>query len=287
MTTTKGKIPEKIKLGDKEYALKDHPELLGLVEVGRSAEKEKLNADIDQQKATIKDLKNKVESATGSTTKIEADLKEAKEALKNAEDEKAKVTGQLKQLEKMRSDGDNNEDKDSKKADSLSPDEVKKIVDEAIAKVQTQSNAQVEDLKKKLTASEAEAYRKEVIANHKDTVIPELLTGTTKEEIDESLSKAIEVSKRYLRSGDNDSADGDETEDGKDPKSKKGNDSEESKPPEEPKDTAPPDGGKSDPGDDADLLKRAKDMTPDEYAKNRDAILRAAKRVKYGQSVDN
>jgi len=145
----------------------------------RKEEKEKLYASLEKQKQE----------------KEEADkrAKELEDRLKKLEEEK-------KKLDDANSDGD----KKKKNADEIA--DVEKRILERVAKAEQEAAAtkleaeqKVAALQKELEHKDLEAYKAKKLAEAGNTVVVELVSGATKEEIDNSIVRAQQAKARIVK----------------------------------------------------------------------------------------
>jgi len=199
---------DKITIGGVEYVVKDHPELLKMIEGIRTEEKDKLYSDIAKYKTEIAQLKK--DGETKNDTKIKELEKQLEEATKNKDgimtelgsvkEELKKLAAQKKKPAKSDDDGDGGEGKKEPDLDSM-----KKMISELLGESSKKQLELVEALQKKIDELEgnskkfmAESYREKLIAEHKGFIIPEFLRGSSKEELDASLVEALQSSKKYI-----------------------------------------------------------------------------------------
>jgi len=193
MPETKGGIPKSIKIGDQEFLLSEHPELMQLVQAGRTDEKAKLYTTITGLEASIKVLNDE--------KKTSGDLSVAdKLALKTAQDNLAIAVADLA---KVKVDEKTTEPKDPKDAGKtgLSADDVQKIVADALAKQAGVNETELNKIKGTLTQKDVDDYRKEVLEKNNGFIIAGLIPEglKSKEEINLAVERALKTSKDYIR----------------------------------------------------------------------------------------
>ena len=101
-----GGIPEKIKLGDVEYVVKDHPELLKVIENARKEEKTKLYSQISSLDAKVKVLEDEKKTSGELSSTKEEKLKKLQDELAVVKAEKEKLEGDGKGGSGNPDDGD-------------------------------------------------------------------------------------------------------------------------------------------------------------------------------------
>lgn len=301
MADKKG-IPEKIKLGDKEYVVKDHPELLELMQTARKEEKDKLYSDIATKEAKIKTLEDEKTTLGELSTTKEAKLKELQDELAVAKAEKEKLEKETKGKGKSKDDDDDDDDEDdkggkkgkgTKKSDAPTKEDFKEMLEEALKKQAEAHRLEIEKVQKGLNTKNVGDYRKEQLEKYKDVIIEDLVPESldSVEAVNKAVATALEKSKQYIRK--------DYTIDGKSQKmtiaeyeeyeaknkeTKKGDEGaggkEKTEDYESKKHPAKPGGGSGDLTG-KELLARVDEMSQEEYEKNADKILAEAKSMKY------
>jgi chromosome segregation ATPase len=187
-------IPEKIKIGEVEYTVKDHPELLTLIESVRKQEKTKLNSEIRTLEATKTDLENKLKSGDTLTTAQKQELEKAKADLAVAQNEKSRIEGELEGLKKAKE----GKEPEPKPTGGLTLEAVTQLLAKQKAELAEEFDKRVATVQSNLGKVTTEQYLKEVLEKNAGVVIPALVKGSTKEEIDQSLVEALQVSKNYI-----------------------------------------------------------------------------------------
>ena len=246
----------------------EHPELMSIVTETRKEEKDKLNTRIENHRKAEDALALQVAEEKISAT-------EARKRAEKLDEELKALKAKAKDLDDVDKDDKGGNSPKHKTDDSKDTDErMQKIVEQAIAKVQATNDTKIAELENQLGKKVSGDYRDELLEKHKGTLIPDLLTGSTKEELDKSLEKALEVSKKYLTvevGGKTmtlaEKADAD----------KKAADEKEAADKRKNEFRAPNTPDSKDLGDGVDLLENVKDMTDAQYAKHRDEIMQAAK----------
>lgn len=280
-------IPEKITVKgadgkDIELVVKDTPELQSMLETARKQERSKLNSDITEYKAQINDLNNKV----SKSAEDQKQLDELKGKLAVAESEKTKVQEQLDELKEMQDGGKGKGEGGKGEGSEFSMKALQKMLEENNKAILAQVEEKVGAVNKGLQGMSAAQYRESLLKEHEGKIIPELLNGSSKEELDASLVTALETSKKYLKAdagaagggdgGDGGKGAGDDGKGGKGDGGKgEGGDGKGDNGKKGPAD--PGKKGTPDPNDN--ILDRVKDMSPEEYEKNRAEILAATKKL--------
>jgi len=186
-------LPKEIKIDEKVYTLKDHPELLTLVEAGRKEEKKKLQGEITAlrskigsgESSEIEELKKQLTEKTKQVAAVNEELVKIKES-KAADDKKSEVLDA------------------KKKAKEKTPD-----WSEAFSKFKEEMLGHLKGVSEKVTATGAKAtkiavssHRKELLEKYKGLIIPELLKGATIEELDSSIADVLKTSANYITAAD-------------------------------------------------------------------------------------
>lgn len=291
-------IPEKIKIGDKEYVVKDTPEILEAIQEARKEEKTKLYSQIQSLEAQKKVLEDK-EATNGTLTKTqEAELNKLREELggvkaaaKAAEEALKEATEAKKKAEEG---GEEKGDKTKKTVAGMSEEQVKKLLEEQQKAFEKTLAEKLSAVNSSMTQKDVEQYRKEQIEANKDSLIARFVPANlkTKEEVNQAIAEAITDSKPFLRKeyehdgkkGQYSLAEIEELE-----KAKAAAAAQQAQQ-QQPTGTwtpgaapAKPDAGPSDLTGKK-LLENVANMSPEEYNKHRDAILREAKGVAYSGS---
>lgn len=283
-------LPEKIKIGEVEYILKDHPELMGLVQEARTEEKNKLYSTISSSEAKIKVLEDE-KSANGKlSTKKEAELKTAQDELAVLKAEKDKLVAQIAKGKKG-DDDDEEEEEDTKKkgkkpVQGLTKEDVAELLANALKTQQEGFDKKLEEVKGNLGKKTVGDYKKEQLAKYKDVIIEDFVSDNldSEEAVNKAIETALEKSKKYIRKEyEVDGAKKELTiaEYEALEASKKNNPT--ADPSHQHKAPEKPAGGNGDLTG-KELLSQLDSMSDEEYAKNADAILREVKSVKYQDS---
>ena len=286
-------IPEEIEIDGKKVKIKDSKVLTDLLEQVRKQEKNKLYSNISTLEAEIKVL----EKNAALTDAEKEELKTAKEDLVTLKNDKKILDEKLKELEESRKktkDVDEEEQEKGKKAKGLSAEDVKALIQESLKESMAGITKTIQDsvgeVKGDLTKKKTNDYRKELLEKHGSVLIPDLLKGDSPEELDKNLVKALETSKQYITVehegkkvtlAEREKLIADEVEKAK--KSKEDEEEEESK--KNKNRFNKPDTGKNAFAD-KDLIEHVGEMTDEEYAKNREAILREVKQLKYQEESE-
>ena len=267
-----GGIPKTIKIGDVEYIVAEHPELLTLIENTRKEEKDKLYGNIET-------LKKEVETFKNSFTSAEKKEKDYKDQLSAKEAELKKAQEDLKKFEGI--DPTNSPKNDGEKMSKEFEEKLAKIQEEADKK-QKEAAERIAKLEADHKAEKLAEYRERKLAEHKDKIIGDFVPEnlTTNEEIDASVTAALAKSKKYIRS-EYTKADGTkvtgtlEEIEAWEEEAKK-NPANPASPTYVPP-TVPPAGGG---GQGAEpVLKDVKDMSPEAFKQNREALRAQARQI--------
>jgi hypothetical protein len=274
-------LPKTIKLGDTEYTLADHPELTSLVEEVRKEEKNKLYSEKTKLEKKIEELNEKATAAEGLSKTEKVELDKAKADLTKKEADLVEANKNLEAAKAANKKATEGDDKPL----------TKKELAEAVAAI---VNPMKEEYEKKLKELGGEVegkivsdYKAKLLEDNKGQIIPEMLTGNTVAELNESLKKAKEVSKSYLttevtaKDGKKSTVTLVEAERLK---------AEETAAVEELKNrgtgataAAAPDKKAGADGSGDISLKDVKDMSAEEYKEHRKEIMKKAQTVKYGE----
>lgn len=290
------KLPETVTVDGKEVKLKDIPEFKTIMEAIRKQEKNKLYGQIKELELERDELKTK----TGKTVEDEKKIKELSDSLAVLKSEKEKLEKQIKDEGKQETAAEKEaREKAEKEAkekggSGITATDVAKIVTDALAGFEKRIDDKLAGVSGKVTETEVDLYKKEKLAEFKGLVIPDLVVGKTKEEIDASLKKAVETSKNYI-TVEHEGADGKKVtvtlaerdklvkaeEAAKEAAAKVaaggGGDAGAGAGPVPPKKT------------NAEVSPKLTDvskMSQEEYAKNREAILKEAKQMQYSQDSE-
>lgn len=283
------KIPEKIKIGDVEYTVKDNPELLNLMQIARTEEKDKLYSTMSANEAKIKVLEDEKKSAGTLSATKEAELKKAQDELAVSKAEKEKLEAQIKANKGGKGgEEDDDEAKKKAKASGLSKEDMQEAIDNALKKQKEEYEAKLAEVQGGLNKKNVGDYRKEQLAKYKDVIIEGLVPEDldTEEKVNKAIEKALVTSKDYIRKeyeiegkktqmtvAEYEKYEADSKTQGK-VKSKKTDEYV----PVEPAKKAEQGGGDV---TGKDLLKDIATMTDEEYAKHHATILKEVKSIKY------
>lgn len=284
-----GGIPEKIKLGDKEYVVKDHPELLELLQIARKEEKDKLYGQLSTLNAKVKVLEDEKKNNGELSATKEKELKKLK-------DELAVVKADKKKLEEANDGADpDDEDKKGKKAEkkpepAFTKEELKSMLKDALTEQQKVFDEKLAKVQGGLTQKTVSDYRKEQLAKYKGLIIEKLVPEglDSEESVNKAIKEALETSKVYISKeydidGKKQKMTLAEYEDYQ-TKSKEGNGGEEEGGTKTYKPAAQvqkPDEGNGDLSG-KELLSRINEMSDEEYNKYHKQLLKEVKSVKYG-----
>jgi len=280
-------IPEKIKLGDKEYVLKDHPELMEIVQETRKEEKTKLYAEKASLEAKIKTLEDEQKAKGDLSATKEKELKELREELGAVKSDKEKLEKEIAEAEKGKKKPEPKKEDEPK---GLTKEDVQALLKDALAEQAKEHKKEIEKVQGGLTAKEVSDYRKEQLAKHEGIIIAKLVPEglKSKEDVNKAIEEALAESKQYITNEY-------EVEEGKkqrmtiaewekhqadvaaaEEEKKKGTGT--YTPPQHPD---KPDGGSGGDLTGKELLGKIGEMSDEEYEKNRDAIMKEVKAVKY------
>jgi hypothetical protein len=172
----------------KELRVKDHPELIALIESGRSQEKEKLHSQIEEMKLKIKSF-----DSEGVKTKAQlAQMEEYRVKLEVAETREKELKEQMKNIDSAK----NQVVADRNKLDTKV--RVKDALSRERQKLEEIYASKLQELEVKMNKQTASMYRETLLERYKGLVIPELIEGNSVEELDKSAEKALSISKKYI-----------------------------------------------------------------------------------------
>lgn len=174
-------IPKTIKLGETEFTISDYPELLALIEAGRTEEKSKLYAQIEKAENDLKALKEEQVKLTTLSSTDKAELEKANKALTEA----------MAELEEFKTNKDNN---------TMNQEEIQKLIKENLAEATKESTSKIEELQKQIRERDLADYRRRQIEANKDVIIPEFVNGSfaDESEIDKAIEEAKAKSANYI-----------------------------------------------------------------------------------------
>lgn len=262
-----GGIPRTIKIGDVEYNVADHPELLSLVESARKEEKDKLYGSINSMKAEIDKFK-------AGATEAEKKDTEYKEKLKKMQEDLTAKTDELKKFEGI----DPNKKPETPPKDKGEVSEEVKKLQEQLAKTEKEANERIAKIEREAQAKSLADYRKAKLVEHAGKIIDDFVPDnlTTTEDIDKYVTDALDKSKKYIRE-EYTKADG--TKVNATLEEIQGWEEEKKKNPPTPPTAGTPTyvppvvpptgGGQANPEE---LMKDIKGMSPEQFAKNRDQL---------------
>jgi len=192
-------LPSKVKIGDKEVELKDHPELLELIQQVRTEEKEKLYSEKAKLEAKVNELKNKVAEGETLSAAEKAELEKLKGDIAKKDGEIAATKAALEEAKKgkgkkKKADDEGEDDEDA----PLTKKEMLKAMEELLKPLKDELKGEVKKVEGELTKKALEDYRAELLEKNKGLIIPDLLQGSTKAELDANLVKVLETSKPYI-----------------------------------------------------------------------------------------
>tara|TARA_Y100000034_G_scaffold29728_1_gene36147 strand:+ start:25611 stop:26534 length:924 start_codon:yes stop_codon:yes gene_type:complete len=299
-----GKIPETITIGGQEYKIKDHPELQSLVEKARKSEKNKLYSEIKGFESKIAVLENKEKENGELTAKQEKDLAKLKADLDSANAEKAELEKTIAKGGKSGGDGKSGEGKGDEPK-GLTEAKVAELLEKALEKKEAAHQKEIEELRNGLNTKTVGDYRKEQLKKYEGVIIPDLVPESldSQSDVDKAIEAAITKSKPYIRNtyeingeekemsiadyekykaenpDGNEGGNGGSGNEGGSGGGTPDYEGGQGKP------ATPPSGGGGDVSG-KELLSRVKDMSPEEYAKHREAILKESAQVSYGGATE-
>lgn len=160
------------------------------------------------------DIKAAIEKARKQEKdKLYGQIEETKKAAKLAEDLAAARDNEVKTLKqqmaeltaKLNPEGDEGEKKKSKKAE-LNEEMLNKAIDAAVnttaskfQEVLDAAQKRINELEKGNELKDLNAFRDQLISQNKDYIVPELVNGTTRDEIEQSLVLAKQVFARVTQ----------------------------------------------------------------------------------------
>ena len=291
---SKKKIPTSIKIDGKELQVKDVPELLELIETVRAEEKDKLYGEIAKLESSVKTLEDK-----GKLTEAEAqELKDLRKAVARKEVELEQKETELEEAKKAQkttkkvtdNPGEEGDDKTDKIMAGLKTFLTEQLagVNKAVGDLKADVEKKIGEVSGGLKTKTVTDYRKEQLARYKDVIVDDLVPENLESEADvnKAIEKALERSQDLIY----------REVDGKRLSLREIADAEKTKKAEEAKGGGtytPPGEPPKPPGKDGEgdltgkaLLKDVSKMSPDEYKKHREALIREAKQVKYTGEVE-
>ena len=203
-------IPKKIKIGDQEVELKSNPELLNLVEAVRKEEKEKQHteilglkkalADKDVSETKLAELQKRLEEVEVAKKATEEELIVIKAAKKDLEETKKSEVGT--KTEEIKTDEGKKGEQDLSLLIEGALTKFGQKMTEDLEKRFKNYETELEGLKNHTKTTTVESHKQKLITKYDGLIIPDLLTGNTIEEVDKSLAKALEISKKYITVSD-------------------------------------------------------------------------------------
>lgn len=161
------------------------------------------------------DIKTAIEKARKQEKdKLYGEIEERKKAAKTAEDLAAARANEVKTLQqqiaeltaKVKPDGEGDEEKKKSKKAELNEEMLNKAIDAAVSAtsknfegILSAAQKRIEELEKGNEAKDLNTFREELISKNKDYIVPELVTGTTRDEIEQSLVLAKQVFARVTQ----------------------------------------------------------------------------------------
>ena len=289
----KSGIPEKIKLGDVEYTVKDHPELLEMLQNARKEEKDKLYSQLSTLETKVKTLEDADKSKAGLTKTQEEELKKLKDelAVVKAEKEKLEKAGESDEEAKRKAE---EAAKANGEKDQFTKAEMKEMVKEAMAEQKKSFDEELAKVRGEVSTKDVSDYRKEMIAKYDGVLIEKFVPTnlSSKEEVTKAINQALIDSKPYIRKEYE--IDGKkqemsisefeqhETESKAAAEAAAAAGGQGGTPPYNPQNPpGKPAGGNSDVTG-KQLLEKVDSMSDEEYEKNRDAIMKELESVEYG-----
>ena len=291
-------IPEKIKIGETEYVVKDHPEILELLQKARKEEKDKLYSQISSLDAKVKVLEDEKKTNGELSATKEKELKELREELGAVKSEKEKLEKAGKGGSGADPDEDDDDDakgkakgKSNSSTPSITKEDMEEMLKSALAEQQKVFDEKLKEVQGGLTKKTISDYRKEQLAKHEGLIIDKLVPEdlSSEEAVNKAIAEALEVSKNYISKefeidgkkqkmtlAEYEQYETKHKEEGAggSPQGGTGNYTP-PKPPEK------PEGGSGDLTG-KELLSRIEDMSDEEYAKHHKTLLKEVQSVKYG-----
>jgi hypothetical protein len=165
------------------------------------------------------DIKAAIEKARQQEkSKLYSQIEETKKAAKIAEDLAAARAAELETMKKQIADlqkkpagegekgGDGEKGGEGEKKPALSEELLNKAIDAAVLatskkfeEAMAAANARVAELEQQSKAKDIGAFRDQLISANKDYIVPELVTGSTREELEQSLVLAKQVFARVTQ----------------------------------------------------------------------------------------
>ena len=207
MPANSGGIPEKIKIGDQEVVVKDHPELLELLQKARKEEKDKLYSQISSLDAKVKVLEDEKKNNGELSATKEKELKELREELGAVKAEKEKLEKAGKGGSGADLDDDDDDDtkgktKSNSKSSqpSFTKEEMADMLKNALDEQQKVFDEKLKEVKGGLNKKTVSDYRKEQLAKHEGLIIDKLVPEDldSEEAVNKAIADALEVSKNYI-----------------------------------------------------------------------------------------
>lgn len=153
---------------------------------------------VDIKDAIQRARKEEKDKLYSRITQTETEVKAAREALEQAQEQNRKLTESLSKL--TQGDGDKEGDKGGKGGESsVSADDIQRAIDAAARTTLERAEKEIfgpklaaleeanKALQTQLKAKDLDAYKNSLIEANKEAIIPELVIGETKEELDNAL----------------------------------------------------------------------------------------------------
>lgn len=165
---------------------------------------------IDIQKAIEKARKQEKDKLYGQIEESKKSLKTAEELALARENENKTLKQQLAEatakLQGKGGEGEGDDDKKKSKKGALDEELLNKVVDAAVATTAknfeeklAEAQKRIDELQKGNETKDLNTFREELISKNKDYIVPELVTGTTRDEIEQSLVLAKQVFARMTQ----------------------------------------------------------------------------------------
>jgi len=197
-------FPKTVKIEGKEFVVAEHPELLAHFKEVAKEEKEKLYTDITEMKQKLAEFEAAKGQQNGATNK---EIAELKKQLNVANNEKKLIEAELKGTKTTKTEGAKTKEVKEVKEKEVAyvkELEAKLLKQEQTAKeerdkIEATLSERFKLLEKQQKDFEFSAYKKEVKARYRGSILPEFLDSfTSKEDLDKGLPSVIENSKKYI-----------------------------------------------------------------------------------------
>ena len=185
MTENKINLPEKITLNGQEINVAESPELINLLSIAQKIEKDKLYPTIEKLKTQVTEKETELAKLKVIGTPTPNNI--------NQPITQDKLREEMKKIQAEDKTEPLNAEKVAdilfEKWSNALPDLIKAQVEKSIEPIKTATSS--------LFNEQLTDYRNRRLIELSDQIIPELVTGNTKDEIEQSIINSIEVRKRY------------------------------------------------------------------------------------------